>query len=336
MHPPGSSAQRDERNRLQLERAVAESEAAAEKDGLLGVFVATAEALAETGGIDELPEEETEGSDELPEEEPEGSDELPPEELKTRWTAINAEQAELRDEISKLEKKVEQEADVKTEPDAEQEADTTVSKTEPDAEQEADTTVSYKREWQSGEWQEAQHGDGWQSGGWQDASGWQDAPGRAGWRVWKHGGWQEWQPEWQEWQEWPERQEKKEPQEEEEEETGVQAPVEEKKEPVEEEEEEEVRVPLGTFPQQWANSYRHGGNAARYKGYGQDVGLGAKGKAPNHPMLEGNRRFGGPNQYWRPNSERYGARGGKNSGWVSVSKSLQQKDLFAKELFLEY
>ncbi len=200
MHPPGSSAQRDERIRLQLERAVAESEAAAEKDGLLGMFVATAEALAETGGIDELPEKETEGSDELPEEEPEGSDELPMKELKTRWTAINAEQAELRDELSKLEKKVEQEADVKT---------------EPDAEQEADTTVSYKRKWQSGEWQEAQHGDGWQSGGWQVASGWQDAPGRAGWRVWKHGGWQEWQPEWQEWQEWPERQEKKEPQEEE-------------------------------------------------------------------------------------------------------------------------
>ena len=58
MYPAGSSAQRDERNRLQLERAVAESEAAAEKDGLLGMFVATAEALAETGGIDALPEEE--------------------------------------------------------------------------------------------------------------------------------------------------------------------------------------------------------------------------------------------------------------------------------------
>ena len=47
MHPAGSSAQRDERIRLQLERLNAESEAAAENDGLLSMFNATAEALVE-------------------------------------------------------------------------------------------------------------------------------------------------------------------------------------------------------------------------------------------------------------------------------------------------
>ncbi len=116
----------------------------------------------------------------------------------------------------------------------------------------------------------------------------------------------------------------------------MQAPVEEKKEPVEEEEEEEVRVPLPSFPQQWANAYKYAGNAERYKGYQQDAGLGMKGKAHNHPMIEGNRRFGGPSQYWRPQSERYGARGGKNAGWVSIGKQLHRMDWFAKEKFLEF